>query len=175
MLGKDLPPLKNDWTLAGLLNLVNSWIGVSVTSYNLFMLHWGNKWRNDLEESRTHCRDDRKFVVNLLFSGGKFQWQDRKAQGLWREYVESLPLGKELCEWFDISLRLAFLERIAETGLSFGSSTQTKHTAGRETEVTGWERSIIELRADAHELPGYDLTKLRAPGVSVRSLLSALK
>ena len=135
----------------------------------------GDDWKSDLSELRAQYQHGLLFTVNLLFSGARFQWQDRNEQGAWRDYVESCALGKELCEWFDLKLRVAFLTRAAETSLNFRPHESNKCAAGKKEAEQNWTRSIVALPLDEIRLPGLDLIAVKAPGVSVKFLLFASK
>ena len=136
---------------------------------------WGPGWENDLVELERSAADEFHFAVNLLFCGGKFQWKSREEQIQWKAYLELSDIGRTLCEWFDLRLRLAFIERAKEIQPEETKQSTAHQVAERDSKVLGWIRSISSLRKDAGNSLGFSIDDLRKPKASIKSLLLALK
>ena len=134
---------------------------------------WETSWKEELEELRHMNGNSIKFSVNLLFCGGKFQWQRREDQALWRAYLEHCHMGPDLCEWFDLRLRLAFLVNALTLDLEENLEKERDEPTKKSFEDSGWTRSIARIN-DVGGLYG-DLHELRKPRASCRLILRALK
>ena len=90
--------------------------------------------------------------------------------------MERQPYGPELCEWFDLKLRLAFVTRANELRQEkVNQETQTQ-TMGRSLGRQIWRRAISEIQTrDTDGLRGIDVDSLRRPGVSIKLLAATLK
>ena len=64
------------------------------------------------------------FCINLIFAGAQIQWKSRSEQGLWASLVQDCEFGTILAEWFDLSLRKAFLDRMDEVKAAREESQQ---------------------------------------------------
>ena len=76
--------------------------------------------------------DGFRLTFCVLFSGAWHQWQDRRAQEDWKDFVLAMHGGDVLFEWFDLNLRAAFIQRIRES-LEVQATTPQKKTEGEKT------------------------------------------
>ena len=150
-------------------------IDEGLTDEMLFVFEaWPENWEDELTDLLRLYGDELKFVVTLLFSGGRFQWQEHERQLQWRFFLEHQRLGCELGEWFDLRLRVAFVEQARQIGSTRADLDRREQLQRKKTSTTRWARSILKLRT-AHLPPKIDIDQLSRPGVSCRTLLSTLK
>ena len=142
----------------------------------LFVLTEELDWEEKMDELKSFYDGSLNFTVNLLFCGGRFQWKKREDQRRWREYVERQPSGLDLCEWFDLRLRLAFVTRAKELRQEKFEQDTHKQIIGEKGDGQHWRRAINEVRTTCTDgLRGVELDCLRKPGASIKLLVTTLR
>ena len=114
--------------------------------------------------------------ISLLFWGGMRQWTSSYEYGRWQEMLYGFPWGHLLWDYFDLCVRLAWLDRVHEGADGPGRKKVEIKCNPKESKHPDWQRDIATWSKES--LPPWFPTRLwvqtMEPAASVKRLEEAL-
>ena len=114
--------------------------------------------------------------ISLLFWGGMRQWTSSHEHSRWQEMLYGFPWGHLLWDYFDLSLRLAWLDRVQEGVVQPERKKEEIKRSPGENKHLDWQRDIATWSKES--LPPWFPTRLwvqaMEPAARLRKLEEAL-